>query len=336
MDGKAGSMSERQSHNTLARAWRATPGPDSMRQAGGLWLKGVCMGTADIIPGVSGGTMALITGIYDQLIEAIRSFDPAFVGALVRFRLAEALSGVHLRFLLTLLLGIGTALVGMSRVMHYLLTQHPVQVWALFFGLIAASIPFVWKEAGTFRPLNLLLLAAGAVGSFALVGLVPVQTPENAGFIFLCGSLAICAMILPGISGAFILLLLGKYEFITKTLKNPFLSENMMIIIIFSAGAGLGVVVFSRVLHYLLERWRSQTLAVLTGFMVGALRKVWPWKDVLETTTIGKKVFVLREANVLPAAFDQQTLLALALMAAGAVAVILLERLAGGRMVGGR
>lgn len=332
MVGEKGGRTDGPGATGLREAFMASPGPRTPRQAVGLWLKGVCMGTADIIPGVSGGTIALITGIYDDLIDAIRSFDPGFALALVRLRLSEALSRAHLRFLVVLLLGIGTALVGMSRVMHHLLTDYPVQIWSLFFGLIAASIPFVWKQAGPVRPVNLLAGALGAVGCYALVGLVPVQTPENAWFLFLCGALAICAMILPGISGAFILLLLGKYEFVTKTLKNPFLPENMMIIMVFGAGAAVGIVVFSRFLHYLLERWRGQTIAVLAGFMVGALRKVWPWKDVLETATIGNKTFVLREANVLPPAFDQDALLALGLMVLGAAAVIVLERLAGTRI----
>ncbi len=315
---------------SLSQAFMASPGPHDLRSGVFLWLKGVCMGGADIIPGVSGGTIAFITGIYEQLVDAIRSFDIRFVRRLFSFDLVGALSGVHLRFLLCLLFGILTAVVGMARVMHYMLHSHPVEIWSLFFGLIGASIYVVGREI---RPLDLKSLSfvvLGGLGSYALVGMIPVSTPETLPFVFFCGAIAICAMILPGISGAFLLLMLGKYEYVTRTLKNPFVLDNFLVILVFAAGAGIGIIVFSRVLHYLLHRWHALTVSVLTGFMIGALRKVWPWKDVLETAVIRGKVHVLQEQNVLPGGVDSELFLAISLAAVGVVAVLLLDRLSRG------
>lgn len=314
---------------SLYQAILSSPGPDSWRSAGLLWAKGFCMGAADIIPGVSGGTIAFITGIYEQLVDAIRSFDFAFFKRIATGRFAEALSGVHIRFLVCLLFGILLAVVSMARVMNYMLHTHPVEIWSLFFGLIMASIYIVGKAIKPFDTSSVAWILLGAVGSFGLVGMIPVSTPESLPFIALCGAIAICAMILPGISGAFLLLMLGKYEFITRTLKNPFVLDNLMVIGAFGIGAAFGIIVFSRLLHYLLSRWHAATVSVLTGFMIGALRKVWPWKEVLETTMIRGKEHVLREINVLPSSFDIEFFMAIGLAVAGVVVVMLLDRLSG-------
>ncbi len=311
---------------TLAQAFMASPGPRDVRGAALLWGKGFCMGAADIIPGVSGGTIAFITGIYTQLVDAIRSVDLDFARRLVRLDIPGALASVHLRFLVCLLFGILTALVGMARVMNYMLLAHPIEIWSVFMGLIAASIYVVGREIRPLNVTNLALVGLGAVGSFLLVGMIPVSTPETLPFIFLCGAIAICAMILPGISGAFLLLMLGKYEYVTRTLKNPFVLDNFLVIVVFACGAAVGIIVFSRVLHYLLHRWHAATVSVLTGFMIGALRKVWPWKDVLETAVIRGKVHVLREMNVLPSGVDSELFVAIGLALAGAMAVLLLDR----------
>ncbi|WP_242012268.1 DUF368 domain-containing protein [Pseudodesulfovibrio cashew] len=303
----------------------ASPGPRDLKGAALLCVKGFCMGGADIIPGVSGGTIAFITGIYGQLVDAIRSFDMTFARRLFSFDLTGALAEAHLRFLVCLLLGILTAVVSMARVMHYLLNNHPVEIWSLFFGLILASIYVVGREIKPFNAVNGMCIVLGALFSYWLVGIIPVTTPENTGFIFLCGAIAICAMILPGISGAFLLLMLGKYEYITGTLKAPFADGNLLILGTFVAGAAVGIVVFSRLLHYLLHRWHAATVAVLTGFMAGALRKVWPWKEVLESVVIRGKLHVLREQNILPH-MDANLLVAASLVLAGAAAVLLLDR----------
>jgi len=311
---------------TLKEAFLASPGPDSAKSGVLLWAKGFCMGGADIIPGVSGGTVAFITGIYTQLVDAIRSFDIPFARKLLSLDFAGALAGVHLRFLVCLLFGILTAVVSMARVMHYMLNVHPVEIWSVFFGLIMASIYVVGREIKPMDPANAGFVILGAFSSFLLVGMIPVTTPETLPFIFLCGSIAICAMILPGISGAFLLLMLGKYEYVTGTLKNPFIADNLLVIGVFAAGAATGIIVFSRVLHYLLHRWHGATVAVLTGFMIGALRKVWPWKEVLDSVTIRGKLHVLREQNIMPD-MDSEFFVAIGLAVVGIVAVLLLDRL---------
>lgn len=310
---------------SIRDAWDKSPGPQNLAQGAALALKGFCMGAADIIPGVSGGTIAFITGIYDQLVDAIRSLDLHAVKRLLQLDISGFISCFHLKFFIFLLFGLGAAVVGMARVMHYLLTSHPVEIWSLFFGLIAASIWVVGKRVEGFTFARVLLCVFGAAASYLLVGMIPVTTPEQLWFIFFCGAIAICAMILPGISGAFILLMLGKYQYITGTLRNPLSSDNALVIAVFLAGAGLGIIVFSRLLHHLLSRWHAATISVLTGFMIGAMRKVWPWKEILESVMIRGRLHVLQEQNVLPS-LDGNTLLAVGIMFVGVVLVTALER----------
>lgn len=310
----------------FTQAFKNSPGPDTWPQALVLWIKGFGMGTADIIPGVSGGTIALITGIYHRLIAAINSFDLSFARRVFTGKFSEALAGVHLRFLLPLLLGIAMAIVLTSRVIHYLLLNHAVEVWSLFFGLIAASMLVVGRQVGRLTPATILVWALFTVIAFVVVGIIPVQTPDALWFIFICGAVAICAMILPGISGAFILLILGKYALLTGALKDPFNPTNLLLIAVFMAGALVGILSFSRLLNFLLARFQDLTMAALAGFMLGAMRKVWPWKEVLETQMIRGKEHVLTEANVLPEAMDEQFWLAVGLMILGAVLVLIIDR----------
>ncbi|MBI9084988.1 MAG: DUF368 domain-containing protein [Desulfobacterales bacterium] len=310
---------------TWKEAFQTSPGPDSIREAAWLTLKGICMGSADIVPGVSGGTMALITGIYEKLLQAIKSADLRAVRMLLALDFKGALARIHLRFLLALFVGIGAAIVSLARLINYLLHHHPVMIWSLFFGLIAASILVVGKKVGRWSPGAVAGFVAGIAGAWLLVRQIPVATPETLSFIFFSGFVAICAMILPGISGAFILLLLGKYEFITATLKNPFLLDNVVVIVVFCSGCLTGLLGFSRVLSTLLARWHTVTLAFLTGLMAGSMVKVWPWRLVLETQMIAGKLKVVRDRAVMPHDLNAEMLTALALIALGFVAVMLLE-----------
>jgi putative membrane protein len=312
--------------STWREAFWRSPGPRTAPEAALLWLKGVCMGAADIIPGVSGGTIALVTGIYDDLLGAIKSADTTLVRRLLALDLKGALAHVHLRFLAALLLGIAAAIITLARVMNTLLHQHPVLTWSFFFGLIAASVLVVGRRAGRWKMGTVAGFAAGALAGWLIVGLIPVETPETLEFVFFSGMVAICAMILPGISGAFILLILGKYAYVTATLKNPFLPANMVVIVVFATGCLIGLMGFSRVLNFLLNRYFSLTMAFLTGLMTGAMRKIWPWKEVVESVVIRGKEHVLMDRNVLPTV-DEQFLLALALAAAGFCAVLVLERM---------
>lgn len=314
-------------------SWREilsrNPGPKTPGQALVLVLKGMAMGAADTVPGVSGGTIALITGIYEDLLAAVKSANARMIGCLLRFDIKGAAAQIHIRFLLALFCGIGAAVVTLARIMNYLLNHHPQLTWSLFFGLIAASIWVVGRKVKQWGPGAVVSFLVGAAAAFQVVALVPATTPESPGFIFLSGMIAICAMILPGLSGAFILVILGKYEFITATLKNPLDPVNLGVILIFGAGCIVGLAGFSRVLKFLLESWYNLTLAFLTGLMAGSMRKVWPWKEALEQKIVGGELLVLQERNVLPDALNSDVLFAVGLMVIGFAAVMALEKLSG-------
>jgi len=318
---------------TWREAFMASPGPRTVRAAGLLTLKGLCMGTADIIPGVSGGTMALITGIYQQLLQAIKSADTKMAAMLLKFDLKGALAALHVRFLLALFLGIGVAIISLARLVNYLLHTHPVFIWSLFFGLIVASVLVVSRYVSRWSVPTGISFIAGGLLAWLIVNAVPVATPETAGFIFFSGLVAICAMILPGISGAFILLILGKYEFITGCLKNPFLVDNFITIMIFCAGCLVGLTAFARVLNLLLNRYYNLTIAFLTGLMAGSLPRIWPWKEVVEAKIIRGKEHVIQVRNMLPEAIDGAFFLAIGLAGVGFAVVLWLERMAAGDQV---
>ena len=308
-------------------AWSSTPGPRTRAEYIKLSAKGFCMGTADLIPGVSGGTVAFITGIYEPLLEAVASIKKDFFVNLVTFKWKEALSSVHLRFLIPLACGMVLAILSLARLMHYLINEQPIPTWAAFFGLIAASIIVIWKDIeGPTRPANMAFIAIGAVIAWVMVSLIPVTTPFDWWFIYLCGVIGITAMILPGLSGSFLLLILGKYEYITGAVKNPFVVENMMTLGVFLCGTISGLLGFSKILNYFMKHYRTQTMAVLTGILIGSMKKVWPWKEVLETKVVRGKVRVLREANIFPSEFNSQTALALALIVICFVAILVMER----------
>jgi putative membrane protein len=306
-------------------AFMASPGPESIKQAAGLSLRGICMGSADVIPGVSGGTIALITGIYENLIQAIRSIDSEMLKKILAGDFKAALAHIHFRFLLALFIGIGIAIVSLARLMNYLLHNQPVHTWSLFFGLIAASIFVVGRHIKNWRGVTMMWMIAGIAVAVIIVNLIPVATPETWWFILFCGIIAICAMILPGISGAFILLILGKYEFVTATLKNPFLPQNILTIVVFATGCGIGLLGFSRVLNYFLQKHHNHTMAFLTGLLAGSIIKIWPWKEVLETRIIRGKVHALVERNILPPAIDGEVVFAIVLAIIGFLAVLVIE-----------
>ena len=313
------------STDTWKKAWMASPGPKTFTEHAYLFFKGVGMGTADIVPGVSGGTIAFITGIYEALLTAIASINSRLVMQVLRLNLKQALAGLHLRFLVTLVCGIALAVISTSHLMHYLLTEHAVQTWSVFFGLITASILVVAHSINK-RFTTFPALILGAILAYGITGLIPLYTPEEPWFIFFSGMIAICAMILPGLSGSFILLILGKYAFITAALRNPVNPDNLEIILIFITGCLVGILGFSRILRYGLARWHDYTLALLTGIMLGSMRKVWPWKITLESQIIRGKEHVLREENVWPL-LDIEFGIALLLMLSGFTLVMLLDKI---------
>ena len=283
------------------------------------------MGAADVVPGVSGGTMAFILGIYEELIEATsRITDPEFLRPLSRLQIAQALNALPWAFLVAVFGGVLLAVFSLAPGLEWLLEDHPVLLWAFFFGLVLASIFTVSRRIASWTAPKILAAVGGAIGAYIFVGLVPIQTSEALWFIFVSGVIAISAMVLPGISGSFMLVLLGKYQYILGAVTN----RDFVVLAVFGLGTGIGILAFARFLRWLLARYHDLTVAVLIGLMAGSLRKVWPWKEVLETTLDrhGKTV-PLVEQNILPL-LGTEVAIAAGLAIVGLGSVLLLERLA--------
>ena len=280
-----------------------------------LSLKGICMGAADVVPGVSGGTIAFIVGIYDELIDSIKSINAQSLKKLFTGHPVEFWRMINGNFLFFLLLGIGISIFSLAKLITWLLVAYPVLVWAFFFGLVLASTWFVGKDIKGWNGRTVLSFIVGAAVAYYITVATPMETSTHPLFIFLCGAIAICAMILPGISGSFILVLLGKYFYIMEAVK----TLDLLTLGIFAVGALLGITSFSRVLSYALKHVRNLTLALLTGFMLGSLNKVWPWKEVGENLH-GMVV----ETNVLP---NEHVVAAVALMLVGFFLVYVLEKI---------
>ena len=269
-----------------------------------LTLKGCAMGMADVVPGVSGGTIAFISGIYEELIESIKSVDATALRLLGTLRLKEFWRHINGRFLLPVLLGIAIAIFSLARLMTYLLTNHPIAIWSFFFGLIVASALLVAKQIGRWRVQTVAACLIGAAAAWWITVATPAETPDDWWFVMLSGAIAICAMILPGISGAFILLLLGKYQYIMHAVGE----FDIPVIAVFVIGAAAGIISFSHLLSWLLKHWHDVTVAVLMGFMVGSLNKVWPWKETVETYLDSHGIAQpLVQNNISPGTFEQLT-----------------------------
>ena len=298
-----------------------------------LFIKGIAMGAADVVPGVSGGTVAFISGIYDELLRSIASV-PAAMGMLVRGRIIAAWQAANATFLLILLAGILTSVLSLARLITYLLDQHPIPVWSFFFGLILVSSHLVARDIQRWNWTRVLSFAIGAGFAYWITVASPVQWGTDSLSIFFAGAIAICAMILPGISGSFILLLLGLYPFILGAVKGL----DIAVLAVFASGCLIGIVSFAGVLRWLLTRWRDLGLSLLTGLMLGSLNKLWPWKETLtwRLDSHGEQVPLL-QTNLLPGRFaevsgqDPQLLVAVLLACGGVVLVLGLERLASRR-----
>jgi len=289
-----------------------------------LLMTGVTMGAADVVPGVSGGTMALIMGIYEELVNAIKSFDWEVLKRVLRFRLGEALEEIPWRFLIVLGMGILGAFVSLAGPIGWLLDHRPILLYAFFFGLILASIVAVSRQIRWSLPAVLFLILGTAV-AYYVVGLVPVEMPHTTWALFLSGMAAITAMILPGISGSFILLILGQYEFVIDSMEEGAVLDLVPL----ALGCVVGILAFVRILSWFLKNHHQWTIAVLVGFMVGSLRKIWPFKVTLEEI-MGRhgEAVPIRQANVLPDV-DPTFWVALGLCVVGFVLVYVLDKVAG-------
>ena len=239
-------------------------------------LKGFFMGAANVVPGVSGGTIALITGIYKEIIDALDSLmEKATWQALLKGNLKDFWNQIHGTFLLWLGIGVALSVFSLAKLMTYVLANFPVQTWAFFFGLIIASAVLMFKDIKGWGIKEILFTILGVALGLTVCTLSPTETPDNWFFIFLCGAIAVCTMILPGISGSFILVILGKYDFIMQAIADL----NWPVLAVFALGCVVGLLAFAKFLHWLLGRSEKQTMLVLLGFVLGSLVKVWPWAN---------------------------------------------------------
>ncbi|MCX7976221.1 MAG: DUF368 domain-containing protein [Bellilinea sp.] len=291
-------------------------------------LRGFLMGTADAVPGVSGGTVALLVGIYEELIQSIRAVaDLRHLQRVFRLQIKPLLDELPWKFLLALVLGIFAGAVTLAHLLENLLETQPLFVWAFFFGLVAASALVVARRVRVWGVGSIFLPVLGAVLTYLVVGLVPMNTPDTLLAFFLSGMIAICAMILPGISGAFILVLLGKYQDVLAAVTGLDIPR----LVIFLLGAVLGISLFSRVLGWLFRRFHDATIALMIGLMLGSLRKLWPWKGEVAgmgealAPEIGESLI-----NVLPA-LSMETFMVIGVAVLGFGLVVGLEGLAARR-----
>lgn len=289
------------------------------------------MGIADTVPGVSGGTIAFITGIYDELLHSLNEIDRDAFRLLISFRFSALWKKINGKFLLTVSAGILTSLLLLAGVIFNLIVDYPILTSSFFFGVIFASVALVLKEIKAWGYKPIVSFVVSAVLGYFITTLAPVETPDAYWFIFICGALAICSMIFPGISGAFVLVLLSKYQFMISSV----VELNSWAIIIFAAGGVVGLLGFARLITWVLDHYHHITVAVLAGFMLGSLNKVWPWREGLEyaTTRTGDQIAVF-DKSILPwhllseTGRDPQLFQAILMMALGICIVTVTERIA--------
>ena len=292
-------------------------------------LKGMGMGAADVVPGVSGGTIAFITGIYEELINTIKSVNLTSLKLLFTFKLKDFWKAANGNFLLALISGIGISFYTLARLIKHLLETQPILIWSFFFGLIVASAIVIAKKITEWKARTIIAMLIGIGIAYMITEITPAEAPTSYWFLFLSGALAICAMILPGISGAFILVLLGSYNYILSALS----SFKIDVIAVVGAGAAVGILSFSHLLSWLLNKYHNMTIGLLSGFMIGSLNKVWPWKETI-TTRIDRhgEVIPVLQDNILPGTFetlanqDSQLFFALALAVVGFLLIWIMEK----------
>ncbi|MGB5460297.1 MAG: DUF368 domain-containing protein [Eudoraea sp.] len=289
-------------------------------------LKGVAMGAADVVPGVSGGTIAFISGIYEELITSINSITFSKFKVLRKEGFKSFWKAINGNFLLALFSGIFISVFSLAKMISWLLVNQPILLWSFFFGLVFASIFFIARVIEKWNLGTISAFVLGALLAYYITTLPPSENTGSLPFLFLSGALAVCAMILPGISGAFILVLLGSY----KTILDAVHEQELYTVATVAMGAVFGLLSFARLLKWMFENYKNSTLALLTGFILGSLNKIWPWKKVLETKIFGKKVIPVNEVNISPFQYegDNQFLYAVLLALLGFCVIFILEKLA--------
>lgn len=281
------------------------------------------MGAADVVPGVSGGTIAFITGIYEELITSISNINFGLISLLKKDGFAALWKKLNGNFLLSLFIGILISIFSLMKLTHYLIENHPIYIWSFFFGLVAASIWYVGMQIEKWNLVNSTGLILAVIIAYGITFLTPTSDETSLAYLFVCGALAICAMILPGISGAFILVLLGAYENISLAVSE----FDLVTIAVVGAGAIVGLLSFSKLLKWLFNNYKNLVLAILTGFIAGSLNKIWPWKEVTESIMVKEKEIPITEISVLPQHFDGDPQLIAAIICAciGFLCILALE-----------
>ena len=291
-----------------------------------LFLKGIAMGIANVIPGVSGGTIALITGIYEELINSLKSFDKIALKHLLKFRIKAFINHTNLLFLITIFGGSIFSVFSIANLFKFLFNNYPLYIWAFFFGLILISVFFVGKRIKKWDRLSLLSLIIGTIVAISFSNISPLNENDNLLFIFFCGVIGISGMMLPGLSGSFILILLGNYELL---LVKAVTDLNITILTIFFLGSLFGLLFFSHILSWLLKKYKDQTLATLTGFIAGSLMLIWPWKEVSKSIIIENKVKVIDYALFLPKQMNEENIIATIMIFLGVLSVYIIEKYPG-------
>ena len=294
-----------------------------------ITLRGIGMGAADVVPGVSGGTIAFITGIYEELINSIKNINLMAIRLFFSGRWISFWKHINGNFLLSVFAGIFISVLSLARVLEFLLEHQPVLIWSFFFGLIIASSYVVARKIKNWDYARVVALVGGVGIAFYITSVTPATTTDARWFVLLSGGLASCAMILPGISGSFILLLLGKYAFALNAVNERIIMDLLLL----AVGAVAGLVLFSNLLSWLLKRYHDATIAVLVGFMIGSLNKIWPWKETLETITVDGEVRPLVEKNILPSfgVPEHHVLIALLMALIGILLILFIELILAGK-----
>lgn len=292
------------------------------------FFKGVAMGTANVIPGVSGGTIALITGIFERLIDAIKSFNGKAVKLLFTGKFKEFAQHTDFVFLLSIFLGIGVAIVSLARLFDYLFTNYPIYIWAYFFGLVLASVYFVGKTVKKWDISAIVTFLIGTGIAFGITQLTPATQNDNFIYLIICGVVAVCSMILPGLSGSFVLILMGNYQLVAIDAINNLDFAVLLPVIV---GAVLGLLAFSHFLSWLLKRYKNQTISLLTGFILGSISILWPWKETQYLMLNGELLLkdgqpiVERYMPIIPKSLNAETWFAIVLVILGIATIAGLE-----------
>jgi len=304
-----------------------------MREYIGLFFKGVGMGAANVIPGVSGGTIALITGIFEKLIHSIKSFDLVALKFLFSGKVKRFAEHVNLDFLIAVFLGIAVSIFTLAKLLGFLFDNYPIYIWSYFFGLILASVYFVGRRVGKITVGVIIIFILGALVALAITLLTPATPNGDFYYLFLCGIVAICSMILPGLSGSFVLILMGNYELVFIKGVNDLDAKILGPVIL---GAIIGLIAFSHLLSWIFRKFKDLTISLLTGFILGSLGILWPWKEnIYRTDELGNILYKINGEpivqgyeRVLPETITMEVLIAVGLMIIGIISILLIEMMA--------